>query len=105
MTSPPSERELIRRSIARLRAGIMAIVVGMLCGTALLVATVWLLIRGGANVGQHLALLRNFFPGYSVTWVGAVIGFLWGAVAGGMIGWVTAWVYNWVAGHRLRGSG
>ena len=104
MTSQPSEEELILRSIARLRAGIMAIVVGTLCGTALLVATVWLLIRGGENVGQHLALLRNFFPGYSVTWAGAVIGFFWGAVSGGLIGWVTAWVYNWVAGRRPSGS-
>jgi len=105
LATKPSEEELIARSIARLRAGIMAIVVGTLSGTGLLVATVWLLIRGGENVGQHLALLRNFFPGYTVTWGGAVIGFLWAAVAGGVIGWMTAWVYNWVAGRRVSGSG
>ena len=105
MTSRDREEEVILRSIARLRAGIMAIVVGTLSGTALLVATVWLLIRGGENVGQHLALLRNFFPGYSVTWGGAMVGFLWAALAGGIVGWLTAWVYNWVAGKRVTGPG
>jgi hypothetical protein len=96
-----SEEQIVLRSIARLRAGIMAIVVGMLCGTALLVATVWLLIRGGENVGQHLVLLSNFFPGYSVTWGGALVGFVWAAAVGAVVGWTTAWIYNWVAGQRL----
>jgi hypothetical protein len=104
LPSPAIEEKSILRSIARLRAGVMAIVVGTLSGTALLVATVWLLIRGGENVGQHLGLLSNFFPGYSVSWTGSVVGFLWGALAGAAVGWLTAWVYNRVAGRRLNGS-
>ena len=105
MSSHSNEEALILQSIARLRAGIMAIVVGLLSGTALLVATVWLLIRGGENVGQHLSLLGNFFPGYSVTWGGAVVGFIWAAISGGVIGWLAAWVYNRVAGKRISGLG
>lgn len=105
LSSRSSEEELIRRSIARLRAGIMAIVVGLLSGTALLVATAWLLIRGGENVGQHLSLLGNFFPGYSVTWGGAIVGFLWAAIVGGAVGWLTAWIYNRVAARRSHNVG
>lgn len=98
------EEELIVGSIASLRAGIMAIVFAVLSGTGLMVATVWLLIRGGPNVGAHLRLLGNYFPGYSVSWFGAIIGFLWAALVGGLLGWLTAWVYNWVAGRRISRS-
>ncbi len=82
----------------------MAIVFAILAGTGLAVATVWLLIRGGPNVGQHLGLLGNYFLGYSVSWAGAVIGFLWAAAVGALLGWLTAWVYNWVAGRRISRS-
>jgi len=89
-----NEREMIATAIARLRAGIMAIVCGLLAGSGLLVATAWLVLRGGPNIGQHLILLRNYLPGYSVTWPGAGLGFVYGALLGGVAGWLTAWVYN-----------
>ena len=54
----------------------------------------------GHDVGRHLRLLSNFFPGYSVTWPGAFIGFFYGALAGVIIGWSVAWVYNRVAEKR-----
>lgn len=100
-----TEREIISTTIARLRAGIMAIVCGLLAGTGLLVATIWLVLRGGPNVGQHLILLRNYLPGYTVTPGGAVLGFVYGFVLGGAVGWSTAWVYNRVASFRHGGSG
>lgn len=103
MTTKNQEEEFILRSIARLRAGIMAIVFGVLSGTALLIATIWLLVRGGDKVGQHLQLLGHFFPGYAVTPIGALIGSFWAALAGAALGWLVAWVYNLVAGHRLNG--
>lgn len=100
------DEAIIRRAVARLRAGIMAIVVGLFSGTGLLVATAWLLVRGGPQVGRHLKLLGNYFPGYSVTWPGAFIGFAWAFLMGAIAGWLTAWIYNVVAelrnGGRLR---
>ena len=57
----------LARAVARLRSGVMATVFGMTCGAGLWLATVWLVARGGPNVGQHLSLLRFYFPGYSVT--------------------------------------
>lgn len=89
-----NERQVISSAIARLRAGIMAIVCGLLAGSGLAAATVWLVIRGGPNVGQHLVLLGNYLPGYSVTWPGAMLGFVYGVVLGGAAGYLTAWIYN-----------
>ena len=103
MSPPTSQEELILRSIARLRAGVLAIVCGGLGGVALLVATVWLLMRGGETVGEHLGLLGQYFPGYSVTWPGAFIGLVWGFLAGALIGWTTGWIYNLVVGRRAGG--
>jgi hypothetical protein len=78
----------------------MAVVFGMVGGTALFVATVWLVIRGGPNVGEHLGLLRYYFPGFTVTWPGAFLGFFYGMLAGALAGGSVAWVYNRVAAHR-----
>ena len=94
------EEALIHSAVARLRAGVMAIVCGMLSGVGLMVATVWLVIRGGPNVGEHLGLLGHYLPGYSVTWPGVCLGFVYGAAIGGAIGWVTAWIYNKVLNIR-----
>ncbi len=94
------EQDLIRTAIVRLRSRVMAMVFGMVGGTGLFVATIWLLLRRGHDVGRHLRLLSNFFPGYSVTWPGAFIGFFYGALSGAVIGWSVAWVYNQVVEKR-----
>ena len=65
-TITSDERQRIESAVARLRAGILAIVFGMVGGTGLFVATAWLLIKGGPNVGATLGLLGNYLPGYAV---------------------------------------
>ncbi len=103
MTQHPvtrDERALIESAVARMRAGILAIVFAMLCGTGLFVATAWLLIKGGENVGATLGLLGNYLPGYAVTWPGALLGLAYGAAIGGAMGWLLARVYNRLARGR-----
>lgn len=100
---PDPELELVTRAIARLRAGIVAVVTGMVAGFGLFAATVWLLIKGGPNVGQNLGLLRAYYPGYSVTWGGSLVGLLYGALTGAVLGWCVAWLYNLLARRRSRG--
>jgi hypothetical protein len=99
-TLQDQEWEIVHGAIARMRARIMATVFGMVGGTGLFVATVWLLVKGGKLVGAHLNLLGNYFPGYSVTWGGAVLGFFYGALAGAVLGWSVAWIYNRIADRR-----
>ncbi len=95
---------LLLRAAVRLRAVNMAVVVGITSGCSLFLATAWLLMRGGEDVGKHLALLSAYFPGYSVTWAGAFVGFAYGGLVGSAIGWIGAAVYNWVA-FRQRNTG
>jgi hypothetical protein len=83
------ELGLIEVAVARLRAGILAIVFGMVGGAGLFAATAWLLIKGGENVGATLGLLGNYLPGYAVTWPGAVVGLLYGTGSAAM-GWTLA---------------
>ncbi len=97
-----TERSLIRHAVARLRASVMATVFGLVGGSSLMLATLWLVIRGGSNVGEHLGLLNNYFPGYSVTWGGALLGFFYGALVGAVCGWSLAWIYNRIA--LIRGA-
>jgi hypothetical protein len=95
---------LVRKAIARMRAGIVAIVTAMVTGFGLFAATVWLLIKGGPNVGQNLNLLGNYYPGYSVTWMGSLVGLFYGALTGAVLGWTVAWLYNLLAGWRANGN-
>ncbi len=97
------ELVLVTRAIARLRAGIVAIVTAMVGGFALFAATLWLVIKGGPNVGQNLGLLRAYYPGYSVTWVGSLVGLVYGALTGAVLGWCVAWLYNVLASWRSDG--
>lgn len=92
--------ELLQASVARLRASVMSLVFGLVGGTGLFVATLWLVVRGGSTVGPHLGLLGNYFPGYTVTWSGCFVGFFYGALLGGTIGWALAWIYNRIVDFR-----
>jgi len=97
------ERELIANAVARLRAGILAIVGGMLGGLGLFAATAWLLVRGGEHVGQHLQLLAQYYPGYAVSWSGALLGLFYGGVTGAVLGLAVGFLYNGIADLRGRG--
>jgi len=100
MSATARERALIRGAVVIMRARIMAIVFGVVVGTGVWIATVWLLIQDGPDLGAHLGLLWNYMPGYRVSWRGAFIGLFWGAIYGAVIGWVFAWVYNQVVERR-----
>lgn len=101
----PEEWALVEASIARLRAGVLATTGGLVGGAGLALATLWLVIQGGEPVGPHLGLLANYFPGYTVTGPGVVVGFVYGALSGALLGGTIGWVYNKVASLRRRPSG
>ena len=70
---------------------------GLLSGLGLFVATMVLVLRGGEHVGQHLALLSVYLPGYSVSVGGAFIGFIYLFVIGYALGRLIGLVYNAIA--------
>lgn len=91
------EDEVIEKAVVRLNAKLTGFVLGFLFGFGLLLATLILVIKGGAVVGPHLGLLSQYFPGYRVTFLGSFVGFFYGFVTGFLIGWVIGAVYNKVA--------
>ena len=78
----------------RLNARAWGIGMGLLLGAGLFLATNILVIRGGQDVGQHLGLLAIYLPGYHVSFVGSLIGFVYAFVGGYGLGRVVGGVYN-----------
>jgi hypothetical protein len=91
-----SDQEL-RRAVRRLNARAWGVAGGLLLGLGLFAATNILVIQGaspGHSVGPTLGLLRYFFPGYSVSFPGSLIGFMYTFVLGYLMGRGVGTVYN-----------
>jgi hypothetical protein len=86
--------EDVRIRILRLDATAQALAAGVLAGLAIFVATNWLVLKGGLVVGPNLALLSQFCPGYTVTFLGSFVGFAYGLVYGAAAGYAVSWIYN-----------
>ncbi len=92
--SEVDEQQALEVAIRRLNERAWGITLGSLLGGGLFIATIVLVIKGGQNVGAHLSLLSNYFPGYRVTVLGSFIGFVYGFVIGYGAGRIIGTVYN-----------
>ncbi len=88
------EEDQLDKAVVLLNAKLFGIVLGILLGTGLFLVTNFLVLKGGKNVGAHLGLLANFFPGYRVTFLGSLIGFCYAFVLGFLMGGMIGSVYN-----------
>jgi hypothetical protein len=82
---------------ARMDNVAMAAAMSLLFVVGLPTATVVLLLLGappGVPIGPNLSALGNILPGYSVTWLGSLIGAFWGAVIGAVVGFLMATFWN-----------
>jgi hypothetical protein len=90
--------DLPARDLAELEAGLEQIfnkldgialgsAVGALTGALLCLATLILVLRGGDDVGPRLGLLAHYFPGYTVTGPGSLLGLAYGFACGFAVGW------------------
>ena len=91
------EEEVITSAVIRMNALMTGTILGLLSGLILFVATNWLVIRGGETPGQHLQLLAQYFPGYTVTFLGSIIGFFWAFLVGFLSGLLLGSIYNKLA--------
>jgi hypothetical protein len=87
----------LQSSLLALNARAWGIAFGLVLGGGLFLATLFLVIKGGPTVGQHLRLLSAFFPGYQVSALGAFIGFVYAFVLGYALGRIVGEVYNRLA--------
>jgi hypothetical protein len=91
------EQQELKRAVARLNARAWGITGAVLLGFGLFAATNVLVLRGappGQHVGPTLGLLRYFLPGYSVSFLGSIIGFVYMFVIGYIVGRGVGVVYN-----------
>ena len=81
-------------AFARLDRTALGLAVGTLSGLLVFLATIVLIFKGGPVVGPNLALLGQFFYGYTVTVPGAFVGLIYGFIVGFVTGWLIALLRN-----------
>lgn len=88
----------LQDAMLQLNGRAWGIAIGLLFGMGLFVATNVLVLKGGPRVGPHLSLLGVYLPGYSVTFLGSVIGFVYLFVIGYGVGRLLGMAYNRMIG-------
>lgn len=86
--------EALSEAFSRLDAPAFSIATGAAAALVLSLATALLVLRGGNVVGPNLQLLSQFFPGYSVTATGSLLGLLYGFIVGFVGGLTFAYLRN-----------
>ncbi|HET6566585.1 MAG TPA: hypothetical protein VFG50_01390 [Rhodothermales bacterium] len=94
MSTTPSTEKLLTQAVAKLDKTALGLAVGTLVGLLVFLATQILLLKGGDVIGPNLALLGQFFAGYTVSVAGSFIGLGYGFAAGFMLGWLMAFFHN-----------
>ena len=92
--SPERLTEIFRDAFPKLDRVALGTAVGLTCGLSLLLATLFLVVKGGEVVGPNLALLAQYFPGYTVSATGSLVGLLHGFIVGFAGGWIMAFLRN-----------
>ena len=102
VTPAHTDEQALLREVIRLSRNVLGLTLGMLFAFVLFLATNILVLKGGPEIGAHLQLLNQFFPGYRVTFGGSFLGLVYGFAVGYASGWIIATVYNWVVLLRHR---
>jgi hypothetical protein len=87
-------KDAIAQAFLKLDRLALGISTGTIAGLVLFIATIALVLKGGAVVGPNLQLLEQYLPGYSVTWPGSVLGLAYGFATGFTAGWIFAFLRN-----------
>jgi len=80
----------------------LGVSLGLVWGLFVLIVTWWVVIIGSA--GETLGRLHKFYFGYTVSWGGGIIGFIWGFVYGFIAGYLIAWIYNIVSSKIMKST-
>ena len=96
-----SDDEKLFRGALLFNAKRLGLILGLLFGLVVFIATNWLIVKGGHInesgeyvVGPHLQLLSQFFIGSRVSFLGSIIGFGYGFALGTLAGALFARIYD-----------
>jgi protoporphyrinogen oxidase len=84
----------LARSFLKLDGVALGLSLGIATGVLLFLATLILVFKGGEVVGPNLQLLSHYFPRYSVTMSGSLLGLVYGFTGGFVGGSGFAWLRN-----------
>lgn len=88
--------ETMQMAVAPVHKAALGVATGLVAGLLVAAATAFIvLVRPQPE--PRLDLLANYFYGYTVTWGGAIIGFLWAFGVGFVAGWFVGFVRNFVS--------
>jgi protoporphyrinogen oxidase len=87
-------QEELTRVFLRIDRVALGLATGVLSGVGLFVATLALTLTEGPVIGPTLELLGQYFPGYSVTALGSVVGLFYASIGGFVAGWLFATLRN-----------
>lgn len=100
---PPASEEVPQQLLlvfAPLHKRAMGLAIGGVTGLLVFAATVFTLFQP-VDRRVPLWLLNNYFFGYEISWTGAFIGLLWGALVGFVFGWFFAFCRNFIVATWL----
>ena len=98
----PPLAQRIREVYARFDETALGVAFGSVAGLLLFAATAVLLIQAREPLGPNLSLLSNYFLGFTVSWPGAFIGLVEGALGGFAFGWLLARLTNTILAIEER---
>jgi protoporphyrinogen oxidase len=91
---PTGAVEVVASLYSKLDPLAMGVALGSVTGIILFLMTAVLLLRGGEVVGPNLVLLSQYLVGYAMTWPGAILGLIEGALGGFVVGYSIAFLRN-----------
>ena len=100
----PAADQVAEPPVLRISGNALGLALGLLMALQLYLATAWLIIRGTADQSIHAALLVNYFPGYTVTYVGGFFGAAYIFVFTYISAMILASLYNWIVAIRAPGG-
>jgi hypothetical protein len=84
----------------KLNVKAFALTCGLLWGFGLLVGTWWIMLFEGAT--HERFFLGLIYRGFNISWLGSLLGLVWGFFDGLVAGAFFAWIYNAMACEKAK---
>ena len=74
----------------------------IILGAGLFLLTWWMIVYSGQSTEP--IFISRFYPGYTITPLGSLLGGLYGAIDGAVFFGIAAWLYNRLSGNAKEHS-